>query len=281
MAPGELPPVAAGSQVGNGPRFDVLGVRISAVNLDSAAQQILDTVLSGRIGHVCVTGVHGVMECRKDPVLLEIHNHSLLTVPDGMPLVWIGRRCGQRQVGRVYGPDLVRDLLRRCSTADELRSAGHFWAGTTQQRLEQLVETVRREWPGVRIAGCWAPPYRLLEEAEWQYFVRRVRETDASLVWIGLSTPRQERVAAELALRLRRERRESSRGRGVVVIGVGAAFDILAGARRDAPRWIQRSGLQWAYRLLQEPRRLAPRYLRIVPAFLCAFAIEQLRRRLR
>ncbi len=254
-------------------RFEVLGVRISAVNLDRAAGRILDAVEAGGVAYVCVTGVHGVMECRDDPSLREIHNESLLTVPDGMPLVWIARRRGLTQVGRVYGPDLVRELLRR--TAGQ--PIGHVWLGSTIERLDGLAHRLQREYPETAMAVFRALPFRPLTEAEWDEVVAQVIASKGRLVWLGLSTPKQERMAAELARRLRAQRPTPVPGRGIVIIGVGAAFDILAGARREAPRWVQRCGLQWAHRLLQEPRRLAPRYLRIVPAFLWALVREHRR----
>lgn len=255
------------------PRFEVLGVRISAVNLERAAGRILDAVQSGDVTYVCVTGVHGVMECCDDLALRKIHNESFLTVPDGMPLVWIARRRGLAQVGRVYGPDLVREMLRRTAG----RPIGHFWAGSTAERLEGLSQRLRRDYPQTAIAGFWVPPFRPLAEPEWDEIVAKVLKSDARLVWLGLSTPKQERMAAELARRLHVRRPTPAPGHGIVVIGVGAAFDILAGSRREAPRWVQRCGLQWAHRMLQEPRRLAPRYLRIIPAFLWALARQQRR----
>lgn len=255
-------------------RFGILGVWISAVNLDSASHEILQAVETGRIAHVCVTGVHGVMECRRDSALQEIHNRSLLTVPDGMPLVWIARYRGLAQVDRVYGPDLVRALLRRTAS----RAIGHFWMGSSEHRLEQLVQRIQLDWPDVRVAGWWAPPFRPLTNTEWEEIAHRILNSDAHLVWVGLSTPKQERYAAALAQRLREHRPSAQPGRGIIVIGVGAAFDILAGVYAEAPRWIQRSGFQWLYRLLREPRRLAPRYLRIVPAFLVAMLLEGRRR---
>jgi len=259
----------------NEPRFDVLGVQVSAVNLDRAANCILEAIESGTIAHVCVTGVHGVVECRQDAGLLEIHNRSLLTVPDGMPLVWMGRRQGFAQVDRVYGPDLVRELLRRTAA----RPIGHFWLGSTAERLDILSMRLKSEYPQMAMAGFRALPFRPLTDREWDEIVGHVLDSQAALVWVGLSTPKQEQVAADLARRLRERRSALESGCGIVVIGVGAAFDVLAGVRREAPRWVQRAGLQWAHRMLQEPRRLVPRYARIVPAFLWALVRERGRRR--
>lgn len=326
-------------------RYDVLGVGVSAVDLDAAVTRIACAVREGETGYVCVTGVHGVMEAQTDPGLCRIHNESLLTVPDGLPLVWIARRRGVPGVGRVYGPDLMRrvlsalgprpsdlgpsppDLGPRTSDLDPARPdwVSHFLLGSTPQVLERLATSLDREIPGVRIAGTWAPPFRDLTDDEWGEALRRVRESGAAIVWIGLSTPKQERFMAEFARRWAAEERgprsevrdprsesgpsfaeaaegeerktgvgsrEGGTGRkqpsdlghptsafgprtsdlgsrsSVLLVGVGAAFDVLAGMRRDAPRWMKRAGLQWLHRLAQEPRRLGPRYLRIVPGFL-------------
>ncbi len=208
------------------------------------------------------------MESQRDPELMAIHNRSLLTVPDGMPLVWIGRRRLGPRVSRAYGPDLMSRLFEM--TRDG--SVAHCLLGGTDDLLDELALALERRHPGVRITGRWAPPFRPMTEGEWAACQGVVERSGAELVWVGMSTPRQERFMAEY---LRREgAHDPAAGRrGRVLIGVGAAFDVLSGRRRDAPAWMKRSGLQWLHRLLQEPRRLGPRYLRIVPAFLWRMAV--------
>lgn len=251
------------------PRFDVLGVRVSAVDLPGTVRLLRDWRKQGHSGYVCVTGVHGVMESRGDPDLQRIHNESLLTVPDGMPLVWKARRSGLPGVGRVYGPDLMLELLASpdCS---------HFLVGSTDERLTRLGNAFARRFPGVRLAGKnalprSADPHRLnLDAAEENALLTHVNAARPDFVWIGLSTPKQERFMAQYSARA-----------GGMWIGVGAAFDVLAGLRPDAPRWVKRAGLQWLHRALQEPRRLGPRYARIVPAFAWALCRERLAQRKR
>jgi len=323
-------------------RFDVLGVRVSAVDLASATARIRRAVQDRATGYVCVTGAHGIMESLRDEDLGRIHNESLLTVPDGMPLVWVARRRGVAGVGRVYGPDLMRRVLGSGEPGDGSRESAeagqeldaiqrppsalrspssrlvphpadlappppvttsHFLLGSTAEVLARLADRIGSDFPCARIAGTWSPPFRDLTDDEWHDALRRVRESGASIVWVGLSTPKQERFMAGFVRRwdAGEGKRDSGAGRrdaevvsarpppcdpaplpsdpgsrtsdlgsrsSVVLIGVGAAFDVLAGLRADAPGWVKRCGLQWFHRLLQEPRRLGRRYLGVVPGFL-------------
>lgn len=239
-------------------RVDVLGVGISAVSMTQAVDRIGSWVRRDSREYVCVTGVHGVMESRRDPDLRRIHNESGMTTPDGMPMVWAGRRAGASWMTRVYGPDLMLAVLERAVVAGW---SSYFYGGAlgTPERLaERLVE----RFPGLRVAGTESPPYRPLAAAEDAAAVARIDASGADLVWVGLSTPKQERwMAAHRPLLT-----------APVLLGVGAAFDIHAGLVSQAPRWVQRGGLEWAYRLGREPRRLAARYLRNNPAFVAAIA---------
>ncbi|NMO90295.1 WecB/TagA/CpsF family glycosyltransferase [Actinomycetospora sp. TBRC 11914] len=235
------------------PRVDVLGVRISCLTLDSAVEEVSGWVVRDEHRYVCVTGVHGVMECRRDPQLLRIHNRSGLTTPDGMPMVWSARWAGRRDVSRVYGPDLMAAVLARAAE----RGWSSFFYGGSSGTAELLAERLTARFPGLRIAGTWTPPFRPLTPDEDAEVVRVINDSGAQLVWVGLSTPKQERWLAEHVGTLRAN----------ALFGVGAAFDLQAGTIPQAPRWMQRSGLEWAYRLGREPRRLWRRYLRNNPAF--------------
>jgi N-acetylglucosaminyldiphosphoundecaprenol N-acetyl-beta-D-mannosaminyltransferase len=203
--------------------------------------------------YVCVTGVHGVMESQRDEALREIHNASGLTTPDGMPMVWAGRVAGAR-ISRVYGPDL---MLALCAVADE-RGWSHYFYGGRAGIPERLAARLRQRFPRLRVAGTHSPPFRPLTPEEDADLVRRVNATAPDIIWVGLSTPKQERWMAD----------HVGRVDAPALIGVGAAFDIHAGTLPQAPRWMQRSGLEWLYRLIREPRRLWRRYLRNNPAFL-------------
>jgi N-acetylglucosaminyldiphosphoundecaprenol N-acetyl-beta-D-mannosaminyltransferase len=228
-------------------RLNVLGVGVSALHLSLAADTIEGWVRDDRREYVCVTGVHGIIESRRDPTVRAIHNAAGLVTPDGMPLVWLLRLNGHRDAGRVYGPDLMLLLLER-SVA---KGFTHFLYGATETTLSQLQATLTTRFPGLRVVGALAPPFRALTPAEDKEVVAAINRANPDIVWIGVSTPKQEVWMAEHRPRLDAR----------VLLGVGAAFDFHAGRRRQAPSWMQRSGLEWLFRLCQEPRRLGRRYL--------------------
>lgn len=238
------------------PRVDVLGVHVSAVNMPSAVAEVSRWIAEGRRRYICVTGVHGVMESRDDDDLRAIHNASGMTTPDGMPLVWASRYAGMSHVRRVYGPDL---MLALCEEA--VRHGWRFFLyGGRDGVPERLADRLRARFPGLQIVGCWSPPFRELTSAEHVEVDERINAARPDVVWVGLSTPKQERWMAA-----HRDRLDAP-----ALIGVGAAFDIHAGLVRQAPGWMQRSGLEWAFRLSQEPGRLWRRYLRSNPRFVAA-----------
>jgi N-acetylglucosaminyldiphosphoundecaprenol N-acetyl-beta-D-mannosaminyltransferase len=240
------------------PRVDVLGVGVSAIDMPMALQLIDQWISQGDRRYICVTGVHGVMESQRDPRLRNVHNRSGLTTPDGMPLVWAGRAAGARHMDRVYGPDL---MLAACELA-RARGYSSFFYGGRPGVPERLAARLEDAYPGLKIAGTYAPPFRQLSVEEDEDVVRLISAAQPDLVWVGLGTPKQELWMAAHAHQL-------DTG---VLIGVGAAFDIHAGLTRQAPRWVQRSGLEWAFRLAQEPRRLWGRYLYNNPRFLAGMA---------
>jgi N-acetylglucosaminyldiphosphoundecaprenol N-acetyl-beta-D-mannosaminyltransferase len=203
--------------------------------------------------YACVTGVHGVMESQRDPELLAIHNASGLTTPDGMPMVWAGRRAGADWMSRVYGPDLMLTMLERAAD----RGWSSFLYGGNEGVGELLATRLRTRFPGLKIAGTYSPPFRPLTPAEDEAVVHRINQSGADIVWVGLSTPKQERwMAAHLG-----------RLEAPAMVGVGAAFDFHAGLVSQAPSWMQERGLEWLYRVAKEPRRLWKRYLQNNPAF--------------
>jgi N-acetylglucosaminyldiphosphoundecaprenol N-acetyl-beta-D-mannosaminyltransferase len=235
------------------PRVDVLGVTISCLTLDAAVEEVAGWVDRDEHRYVCVTGVHGVMESQRDRDLLRIHNRSGLTTPDGMPMVWAAWWAGRHDVRRVYGPDLMLAVLGR---AVEKGWSSYLYGGGPGT-VDLLARGLTARLPGLQIAGTWTPHFRQLTPEEDADVVQRINDSGAELVWIGLSTPKQERWMAAHAGLLRAN----------AILGVGAAFDIHAGTLTQAPSWMQRSGLEWAYRLGREPRRLWRRYLRNNPAF--------------
>lgn len=234
-------------------RFNVLGVGISAISMADALATIETWITTRRPNYVCITGVHGVMESQSDPELRDIHNRAGMVTPDGMPLVWLARMRDLNWVERVYGPDLLLEMARL-----SLRKGyRHFFYGGGEGVAELLAARMRQRFPGLQVAGTYTPPFRPLAPAEDAKIVEHINASGADIVWVGLSTPKQERWMAQHVGRLN----------APVLIGVGAAFDFHAGLKRQAPRWMQRSGLEWTFRFITEPRRLAWRYFKNNPRF--------------
>ena len=243
---------------------EVLGVPVDASTLREAADRILTLVESRRGGFICVRDVHGVILCQDDPELLDIHRRAAMVTTDGMPLVKAVQRAGHREATRVYGPDLMLEVCGR--RVGELR---HFLYGSTPDVLEGLSRSLERRFPGLHVIGTHSPPFRSLTDDESAEERALIRATRPDVVWVGLSTPKQERWMAANVDHLD----------GAVLVGVGAAFDFHAGRKRQAPSWMQRSGLEWLFRMLSEPRRLGPRYLIVVPRFLWLSMCERVSRR--
>lgn len=240
---------------------NVLGLRVAALTRQGAVDRILADVQADRKGYVCVSGVHGVIECRDDPQLAQIHNRASMMVPDGMPLVWALRQGGFGWAERIYGPDLMTSVMQ----ASQGTGISHFLYGTTPAVLDRLRQNLQRRYPDIRIAGTYAPPFRPLHADEEDQIARAIDASGAGIVWVGLSTPKQERWMDRMRGKLQ----------APMLIGVGAAFDFHAGGKRQAPPLLQRSGLEWLFRLATEPKRLWRRYARIVPAYLALRTLQR------
>ena len=246
---------------------NVCGVNISATNygqvVDCCSHWIEEkrqSDTSGPSRYICVTSVHGVMEARQDGELRGILNNADIATPDGMPVVWALRSFGRRGQQRVYGPTLMLKLCERAATN------GHklFLYGSTPEVIQGLTEKLTTLYPAIRIVGTYSPPFRALTAEEEADIQARIRESNADLVFVGISTPKQERWMA----------RQQQRLDGVIMIGVGAAFDFHAGRVKQAPKWMQDRGLEWLFRLVSEPRRLWRRYILITPRFLPLWAMQ-------
>lgn len=235
------------------PRVDVLGVQISAVSMPVAVAEFERWIERGESTYVCVTGVHGVMECQRDKSLLDIHNASGMTTPDGMPMVWASKWAGVSEVDRVYGPDLMLEVCRLAAK----KGWNCFFYGGKPGVADLLGASLVARFPGLRVVGSHSPPFGELTSQQDEEITALINRANADIVWVGLSTPKQERWMAE----------HRSSVNAKVLVGVGAAFDIISGVKRQAPRLLQRSGLEWLYRMIQEPSRLWRRYLRNNPAF--------------
>jgi len=234
-------------------RVNVLGVWVSAINMDRAVAAITEALDRREKGYICVTGVHGVSEAQTDDGFREILNRSFLCTPDGMPLVWVGRWQGHRTMDRVYGPDLMLAVME----ISEKKGYRHFFYGGANGTAEALRQRLQQRFPMLHIAGIYEPPFRPLHEQERHELKALIGALKPDMMWVGLSTPKQERFMAEYLDKLD----------VTLMAGVGAAFDFHAGRVRQAPRWMQRSGLEWLFRMGCEPRRLWKRYLKNNPLF--------------
>lgn len=235
------------------PRFAVLGTGVDALSLEQATEWVLAHRVGTGGAYACLVNAHGVMEARRDMLLREAYERASLCTPDGMPLVWIGKLRGHGDITRVYGPDL---MLAVC---DQGRAVGlrHYFYGGSLGVAGALAKEMLGRFPGLQVVGWGAPPFRDLRSDEFETFRADIAQARPDVLWVGIGAPRQERFMAA-------HWRELEAG---VLIGVGAAFDFHTGRVRQAPRWMQRSGLEWFYRFCREPRRLARRYLIGVPAF--------------
>jgi N-acetylglucosaminyldiphosphoundecaprenol N-acetyl-beta-D-mannosaminyltransferase len=235
----------------------LLGIPIAVTDYARALAWVDETVTAGTRGYVCVSNVHSLMASQEDPELRAALLGSSLNVPDGMPLVWALNLLGHPLRDRVYGPEL---MARACARAADTGRRMYLYGGRNQGALVQLTLNLRTRYPGIRIVGGYSPPHRPLSPTEEASVVSEINQSGADVVWVGIGVPKQEKWMAAMRGRLD----------APVLVGVGAAFDFHAGLVPQAPAVLQHSGLEWAYRLAQEPRRLWRRYLRYNPRFVVA-----------
>ncbi len=233
------------------PRYNVLGVGIHAVNLSTATAHLVSAARTGTKGYVCCCDAHSITRARREPQHRSVLNRALLATPDGMPLVWAGKQQGFPEVGRTYGPDLMEALC----TATAGTELTHFLYGGATGVAEELANRLLARFPGLKIAGTETPDW---SDDVRELSTKRIRQVRADFVWIGLSTPKQEAFMDSY---------HQAADHPGITLGVGAAFDFLSGRVRQAPAAWQRVGLEWLWRLGQEPGRLLPRYLVTVPSF--------------
>jgi N-acetylglucosaminyldiphosphoundecaprenol N-acetyl-beta-D-mannosaminyltransferase len=245
----------------------VCGVPLALTDYDRTLDWIDATVATGDRGYVCVAAVHTVVACDEDPALRDAVNGASFTVPDGQPLVWALKLLGHDLEDRVYGPELME---RACERAARTGQRFYLYGGRNPGALVELARSLRLRYPGLQIVGGHAPPFRELTDDEETAVAAEIDRCAADVVWVGIGVPKQEKWMARMRERLS----------APVLVGVGAAFDFHAGLVRQAPGWMQRMGLEWAFRLAQEPRRLWRRYLRYNPRFVVGFARQYARYRL-
>jgi N-acetylglucosaminyldiphosphoundecaprenol N-acetyl-beta-D-mannosaminyltransferase len=239
---------------------NVLGIGVHAVDMEQAVARIRAEVEEDRKGYVCLAGVHGIMEARRHADLRSILANAVLVAPDGMPTVWMGHLQGLSKMQRVFGPDLMLEVIGR----RELSHYKHFLCGGAPGVAEELRNEMLRRFPWASIAGTYTPPFRPMTPEEEDQLATQVRLLRPDIIWVGLSTPKQDRFMVRYLPRLDTK----------LMIGVGAAFLFHTGAIQDSPAWVKRAGLQWLHRLLQEPARLWRRYLVNVPLFLFQAALQ-------
>ncbi len=225
---------------------DVLGVPVDALSLGGAVRTILKWAATRESRTVCVCAVDSAVTSLRNPAHAEALKSADMVTPDGAPVAWVLRRRGYRQQRRVCGSDLMWDCCRQAATA----GVGIFLYGGTPATLRLLEQRLRSELPGVNIVGAMSPPFRPLSAEEDAEIVDLINRSDARIVWVGLGCPKQEAWMLAHRDRVR-----------AVMVGVGAAFDFHAGTVKRAPVWMQERGLEWLHRLLQDPRRLAKRYI--------------------
>jgi len=238
-------------------QVNVLGVGVHAVDMRSTTLLLKELIRDGRKGYVCLTGVHGIMEAQRDFGLKSIFAEALLVAPDGMPTVWMGHLQGFSAMQRVFGPDLMVDIIGGAA----FQNCVHFFCGGEAGVAEKLRDEMLRRFPWAQITGTYSPPFRPMTSVEESDLKAKVRSLRPDIIWVGLSTPKQELFMARYLPVLDTK----------LMIGVGAAFLFHTGALQDSPKWVKHAGLQWLHRLLQEPSRLWKRYLLNIPRFVfCA-----------
>jgi len=253
--PGANPPMPSGRSI------SVLGMRVDELNYDRAMTQICRWAEAAESRYMCVSTAHMVMESHDDPKFREIVNGADLVCSDGVPVVWVSRLLGLSEQSRVFGPELT---IRLCALA-ERKNIGVGFCGGTPSMIEGLKNTMRERFPRLDVAYAYSPPFRPLTEAENQQIAADINASRARIVFVGLGCPKQERW-----MRLARPQVKA------VMLGVGWAFDIWSGQSHAAPPWIQVMGLEWLYRLIENPKKLWKRHLKNNPRFVVLVLLQLL-----
>jgi N-acetylglucosaminyldiphosphoundecaprenol N-acetyl-beta-D-mannosaminyltransferase len=248
------------------PTRDILGTPVALTDYRGAIDAMDGMVERRERGYVCAVAVHALTLGYDDPEMGAVLAGAALVLPDGMPVVWAANLLGGNLDDRVYGPELMLRYNDRCA------ERGHrvwLYGGRDQGSLVQLALNLRKRHPGINIVGGYSPPFRALTAGEEDALVAQINEARPDVLWVGIGVPKQEKWMARM-----RERLDVP-----VMCAVGAAFDFHAGRISQAPSWMQERGLEWIYRIAQEPRRLLPRYLYFNPRFVLAFARQYLSER--
>lgn len=227
------------------PTCNILGVNIAAINMNWLLEFTEKNIkeLSGE--YMCVANVHTTVTAYENEDYMAVQNGGIMAIPDGGPLSSVGRKRGFKEMKRTTGPSYMEEILK----ASAKKGYRHYFYGSTEQTLEKLRKVLEQDYPGIQIAGMYSPPFRKLTKEENVKIIESINETDSDFIWVGLGAPKQEKWMAE----------HQGKINGFMV-GVGAAFDYLAGNIDRAPMWMQKANLEWLYRLMQDPKRLISRY---------------------
>ena len=245
-------------------RINVLGVGVSILDMQAAVSKIIAGAdQPEHAGYVTVTGVHGVIESQRDTELKKVYNQSFLSTPDGMPMVWVGRTLGHRKISRVYGPDLMLEISK--ASADTQRA--HYYFGGNDGVADKLKSDLENRFEGLNVVGTMTPPFRPMTAEEDQNLVDELQRLKPHFFWVGLGAPKQERFMHDFLQR--HPDLTADWDHGMIMLGVGAAFDFHTGRLRQAPKFMQRCGFEWLFRLAMEPSRLWKRYAYSNSMFLC------------
>lgn len=228
------------------PTCNILGVNIAAIDMDWLVSFLKERIHELKGNYICVSNVHTTVTAFEDQEYCKVQNGGIMAIPDGGPLSTVGRKRGFNKMQRTTGPSLMGEIFE----ISVERGYRHYLYGSTQETLDKLSVALKNEYPGIQIAGMYSPPFRPLTEEEDKVIVKQINETKPDFVWIGLGAPKQEKWMA------------SHQGKiDGLMIGVGAGFDYYAGNIQRAPEWMQKSNMEWLYRLIQDPKRLFSRYL--------------------
>lgn len=231
----------------------IMGVNVANVNMDTLIPKLQQLIRNSKGEYVCATNVHTIVTAYRDPHYLAAQNSSILTFPDGTPVAKVAKSRGYTDIARTAGPDVMEEIFR-ISAKNGYR---HFFYGSTRETLTNLSANLKAKYPGINIAGMISPPFGALSTEEDAAIVKYINNTKPDIVWVGLGAPKQELWMYE-----HRGKIQS------LMIGVGAGFDFHAGTVQRAPLWMQKHGLEWLYRISQDPKRLAKRYLSTIPSYI-------------
>lgn len=230
----------------NHERVDILGVRVSAINMAQAIEMIDAWLETKTQNYACFTPAHSIIDAANSPELTDIFNNSGVTAPDGMFIVWLLKLYGRKHVSRVYGPDMLLEVCRHSKKT----GYRHFFYGGAPGIPEMLAGKLTKRFPELKVVGMHSPPFRPLTDEEDQEEIEMINRSGADIVWVGIGSPKQDQWMTDHIGKIK----------APVLIGIGAAFDFHSGNKKQAPPWMQRSGLEWFFRLMTEPRRLWRRY---------------------